>query len=294
MGQTGMSGLAPIWRASLWMFGTIASFGLMSIGGRELSADMTTLQILFWRSAVGFMIITIVVTRAGWHRVRTDNMRMHVGRNLAHLSAQFCWFYAIATIPLAEVTALEFMTPIWTVLMAALFLGEKLSRYRAAAVALGFLGAAVIVRPGFTTVELGTISGLGAGIGYAVCMVTARFLALREDAIRVLFYMLAMQLPITLVLMLAIHGWIWPDPAKTHWVFLIGATALTAHYCINRAMQLAEAGSVTIVGFLRLPFMVGVGYIAYGEEPQIWLIVGALIIVGGLYLNVRDAQHRQG
>lgn len=287
-----MSGTSPLWRASLWMFGTIASFGLMSVGGRELSAELDTVQILFWRSFVGFAIIAVLVTRAGWEKVHTSNIKVHVGRNVTHFAAQFCWFYAIATIPLAEVTALEFMTPIWTVILAALFLGEHLSRYRVAAVALGFIGTAVIVRPGFTTIELGTLAGLGASLGYAVAFATARFLALRERALPVLFYMLVVQLPLAFVLVLTVSGWAAPSLAKWPWVVLVGVTGLTAHFCINRALSLAEAGAVTIIGFLRLPFMVAVGYMAYGEAPEIWLLAGALLIVGGLYLNVLDARNR--
>lgn len=284
---------SPIWRASLWMFGAIASFGVMGVGGRELSAELDTIQIMFWRGFVGFAVIVVLVTRAGWDHVRTANLKVHVGRNLIHFAAQFCWFYAIATIPLAEATALEFMTPIWTVIMAALFLGERLSRYRVAAVALGFIGTAVIVRPGFTTIELGTLAGLGASVGYAVAFVTARFLALRDRALAVLFYMLAVQLPLAFVLVLTVSGWRVPSPGLWPWAVLVGLTGLTAHFCINRAMSLAEAGAVTIIGFLRLPFMVAVGYMAYGEEPEIWLVAGAVLIVGGLYLNVRDAGARE-
>ena len=135
-----MSALPPIWGAALWMLGTITSFALMSVSGRELSSDLSTIQILFWRSFVGFWIILALVHRAGWTTVKMDNLKVHVGRNLAHFVAQFCWFYAIATIALAEVTALEFMMPIWTALMAALFLGESLSRHRMLAITSGLIG----------------------------------------------------------------------------------------------------------------------------------------------------------
>ena len=107
-----MSALPPIWGALIWMLGTIMSFALMSVSGRELSVDMSTIQILFYQSFVGFWIIVALVHRAVWTTVKTENLKVHVGRNLAHFVAQFCWFYAIATIALAEVTALEFMMPI--------------------------------------------------------------------------------------------------------------------------------------------------------------------------------------
>ena len=266
----------------------------MSVSGRELSANLSTIQILFWRGFVGFWIILVLVHRAGWTTVKTDNLKVHVGRNLAHFAAQFCWFYAIATIALAEVTALEFMMPIWTALMAALFLGESLSRYRMAAIAFGLIGTLVIVRPGFATVELGMLAALGASIGYAVSMTTARFLALRETVLPILFYMLVLQMPLAFVLTLILDDWTWPSADKILWVLLVGVSGMTAHFCINRAVKLAEAAAVSILGFLRLPAMILVGYIAYGEEPEMWLIIGSVLIVFGLSLNIRDSKAREG
>ena len=289
-----MSPLPPIWGAALWMLGTITSFALMSVSGRELSSDLSTIQILFWRSFVGFWIILALVHRAGWTTVKMDNLKVHVGRNLAHFVAQFCWFYAIATIALAEVTALEFMMPIWTALMAALFLGESLSRHRMLAITSGLIGTLVIVRPGFTTVELGTLAALAASIGYAVGMTTARFLALRETVLPILFYMLALQLPLAFVITFIVDDWVWPPTDKIFWILLVGVSGMTAHFCINRAVKLAEATAVSILGFLRLPAMILVGFIAYGETPEIWLVIGSVLIVFGLYLNIRDSRAREG
>ena len=243
---------------------------------------------------MGFWIILVLVHRAGWSTVKTDNLKVHVGRNLAHFVAQFCWFYAIATIALAEVTALEFMMPIWTALMAALFLGESLSRYRMAAIAFGLIGTLVIVRPGFATVELGMLAALGASIGYAVGMTTARFLALRETVLPILFYMLVLQLPLAFIMTLTLDDWVWPTANKISWVLLVGVSGISAHFCINRAVKLAEAAAVSILGFLRLPAMILVGYIAYGEEPEMWLIIGSVLIVFGLSLNIRDSKAREG
>lgn len=289
-----MSALPPIWGAALWMFGTITSFALMSVSGRELSSDLSTIQILFWRSFVGFWIILALVHRAGWTTVKMDNLKVHVGRNLAHFVAQFCWFYAIATIALAEVTALEFMMPIWTALMAALFLGESLSRYRMLAITFGLIGTLVIVRPGFATVELGTLAALAASIGYAVGMTTARFLALRETVLSILFYMLTLQMPLAFVTTVIVDDWVWPPTDTIFWILLVGISGMTAHFCINRAVKLAEATAVSILGFLRLPAMIVVGFIAYGETPEIWLVIGSVLIVFGLYLNIRDSRAREG
>jgi len=276
----------PVLVAGLWMMGTMMSFIIMTVGGRELAGQVTTFQILFWRSLVGFVIIAALLTHFGWHQVRSAEIRVHGIRNVVHLGAQFCWFYSIAHITLAEVIALEFTTPIWTALLATLFLKESLSGWRVAAIGLGFLGVLVIVRPGFAEVEMGTVAGLGAGFGYAVALTSVRFLALRDSPLCILFYMMAVQLP--LAFLPALEDWRWPAAGDWPWLVLVGLTGLTAHYCTARAMRLAEAAAVTNMGFLRLPLIALVGYIAYGEALEVWLVAGALLICAGIYLNVRD------
>jgi len=286
-----MSDLAPILRAGLWMIGTMLSFAAMAVGGRELAGDISTFQILFWRSFVGLVIIAMLLTRFGWGQVRSTSMRIHAMRNLVHFAAQFCWFYAIAHISLAEVVALEFTTPIWTAILASLFLNESLRGWRMAAIGFGFLGVLIIVRPGFAEVQVGTLAGLGAGFGYAVALTSVRFLAQRDSVLCILFYMMAMQLP--LGLLPALEDWVWPSAADWPWVVLVGVTGLSAHYCITRAMKLAEAAAVTTMGFMRLPLIALIGYLAYGEALEVWLVVGAALICTGLYLNIRDANMKQ-
>ena len=138
------------------------------------------------------------------------------------------------------------------------------------------------------------MAALGASVGFAVGMTTARFLALRETVLPILFYMLALQMPLAFVLTLILDDWIWPSADNIPWVLLVGVSGMTAHFCINRAVKLAEAAAVSILGFLRLPTMIAVGLIAYGEEPEIWLIGGSVLIVFGLYLNIQDSRAREG
>ncbi|MBT7510980.1 MAG: DMT family transporter [Rhodospirillaceae bacterium] len=273
------------------MMGTMVSFAAMAVGGRELADDLSTFQILFWRSLIGLVIITLLLTRFGWAQIKSKNLKVHAFRSVVHFGSQYCWFLAISLITLAEVVALEFTTSIWTALLAMLFLGEGMSRMGVAAITSGFVGMLVIVRPGAIEVGVGALAGLGAGFGYAVALTAIRFLAQRDTPLCILFYMMALQLPMGLVP--ALDGWIWPARDIWPWVALVGVTGLSAHYCIARAMTLADAATVTTWGFLRLPFVAAIAFVLYGELPELWVALGATLICVGIYLIVRDADAKK-
>ena len=124
-------------RAGLWMMGAVISLTSMAIAGRELSSTLSTFQILFVRSIIGLVVVGIIVLRRGIGTVKTQQPGLQIVRNIVHFSGQYCWFYGIGFLPLGLVFALEFTTPIWVAGLATLFLGEKLTPARIAAVVLG-------------------------------------------------------------------------------------------------------------------------------------------------------------
>jgi drug/metabolite transporter (DMT)-like permease len=274
-------------KGALWMLGSLTSLSLMAIGGRELAGHMTTFQIMFWRSTFSFMIIAALLTHFGWAQVRTSAFRVHATRNLFHFAAQFGWFFAIGLIPLVEVFALEFTTPIWVAVMAAVVLKERLTPMRIAAIVLGFLGVMVILRPGMSVISIGSLAAAGAAIGYAATHVATRFLALRDPPLAILFYMTVIQMP--LGLLPALDQWRWPGSVDWCWLVLLGAVSMTAHYTLTRAMQLVEATVAAPMGFLRLPLIAAVGYVFYAEKLEIWVGLGAVLICAGIFLNIKEA-----
>src|SRR5512145_1035635 len=143
----------PALRAAAWMSGALASFMAMAISGRELASELSTFQILFFRSLVGLAVIAALLQRTGWQRIRTHAFSTHLLRNCAHFGGQYGWFTGLALIPLTEVFAIEFTMPIWTALLATLILGERMNRLRFLAVAIGFLGILVVLRPGVAAVS---------------------------------------------------------------------------------------------------------------------------------------------
>ena len=271
-------------RAALWMSGAIFSFTAMAIAGRELSAELTTFQILFFRSLVGFVVVVAVLRQAGWGQLRTRMFGTHLIRNLAHYGGQYGWFYGIALLPLAEVFAIEFTMPIWTAVFAAIILGERVNRQRALAIAIGFAGVLVMLRPGIAVVSPATLAVLAAALAYGFAHTLTKRLSGTDTPLAILFYTTAMQLP--LAFLPALNDWAWPSAAAWPWVLVVGLTALSAHYCLTRAFMLEDAAVVMPMDFLRLPLIAVVGLFLYGEPIQFWVFIGGAIVFAGSWLNL--------
>jgi len=278
----------PVARAALWMGGALASFMAMAIAGRELSKELTTFQILFFRSIVGLAAVSILLHRAGWTQIRTRVFGTHLIRNVAHFGGQFGWFYGLALIPLTEVFAIEFTMPIWTALLATLILGERMNRLRSLAVGVGFIGVLVILRPGLAAVSPAALAVLASAALYATSHVFTKRMSTTETPLTILFYMTVIQLPLALIP--SLPNWLWPSAPLWPWVLVVALTALSAHYCLARAFRLADATVVVPMDFLRLPLVALLGLVLYGEALKIWVVLGAAIILLAAWLNLRSAQ----
>lgn len=277
--------MSGIWLAAAWMGGALLSFMAMAVGGRELSAEIATFEILFLRSVVGLLILAIVIlTGRRARELRTRRLGSHVVRNFAHFVGQAGWFYGLAFVPLVEVFAIEFTAPIWTAILAPFLLRERLTPRRFLAIALGFIGVLLLLRPGVRSLDFPTLALLISALGYATSHTLTRRLALEDSALAILFYMTALQLPLGFVLALA--DWSWPSLAAWPWIVAVGVTALSAHYCVANALRHADAVVVVPLDFLRLPLIAVVGYLFYGEGLSLWVALGAAIILGGNALNL--------
>lgn len=276
---------APAWRGPAWMGGAVLSFLTMALSGRELSTTLSTFQILFFRSVVGLVVVGLLAWHAGAAVLRTRRPGLHAARNLAHLGGQFGWFFAIGALPLASVFAIEFTIPLWTALLAVALLGERLTALRAMSVALGLAGVLMILRPGAGLLHPAAFAALGSALCYALSYLATKRLTPTEAPLTILFYMTTMQLP------LAALGaaWYWQPPvwAQWPWIVLVGVSALTAHYCIVRALALADLALVIPVDFLRLPLVALLGAWLYGEQIDALAVAGMVVIVAANWLNLR-------
>ena len=276
--------VSPILNAAIWMIGALASFILMAVAGRELSTQYGTFEILFFRSLIGVMILIVLMSRMGFHHMKPRNLKIHGIRNIVHFFGQAGWFYGLAFIPLASVFAIEFTTPIWTAIAAMLLLGEKLTKSRAIAIAFGFTGIVLILRPGFEIIELAAFAVLGAAVAYAITHTMTKKLIPTNSILTIIFYMSLIQLPMALGF--AMIDWVPPVWSSAPWFILVGATGLSAHLCLTKALGLADATVVVPMDFMRLPLIAVVGYFLYNEAIEPWLFAGAGFIFIGIYINI--------
>ncbi|MDE4131712.1 DMT family transporter [Phaeobacter sp. QD34_3] len=281
---------SEIVKAALWMTGAIVSFSSMAIAGREAGLTLDTFEIMTYRSLVGVVVVTLVLTLTGkWHQVRRDRMGLHAMRNLAHFTGQNLWFYAVTVVPLAQVFALEFTSPIWVILLSPLMLGERMTRVRAGAALLGFIGILIVARPSPETLTPGIAMAAACAIFFALTAIFTKRLTRHESIASILFWLTSMQLVFGLVMC----GWdgdiAIPDAATLPWLVLIGLAGLAAHFCLTTALSLAPATVVMPIDFTRLPAIAILAMVIYGEELVIWTLLGAAVIFAANYINILDA-----
>ncbi len=274
-------------KAALWMTGAIASFTSMAVAGRALASGYDTFEIMMYRSLIGFVILLTVASFAGTLRqIIRRNLGLHFIRNISHFAGQNLWFYAITVIPLAQVFALEFTSPIWAILLAPLILGERLRPIGLLAALIGFVGILTVARPTPETVNLGQLTALVAAIGFAFTALFTRKLTRTESITSILFYLTAMQAVFGIVFA-GIDGDIaLPTADSLPWMVLIAFNGLVAHFCLTTALGLAPAAIVMPIDFVRLPLIAVVGALFYSEPVDIFVVIGAALIFGGNYLNI--------
>ena len=211
-------------------------------------------------------------------------------RNISHFGGQFGWFYGIAFIPLAEVFALEFTVPVWTAVLATVLLKEQISRTRVAAIVFGVLGVFLILRPGLAVISPAALAVLGSAFCYALSHTLTRRLALVDTPLTILFYMTIIQLPMGFVT--SIFDWTTPSLPMLPWIIVVGVAALSGHYCMARALAIADATVVVPMDFLRLPLIAAVGFLFYGESLDWLVLAGGAVMFTGNFINIQGEKKK--
>ncbi len=279
-------------RAVPWMAGWLGLMVVMAVAGRQATRELDVFQIMEVRSLIGLLLLAPLVHAAGGLRaMRTARPGQHVLRNVVHYGAQYAWLYALTLIPLAQLVALEFTMPIWTLLLAAAFLGERLHRWKVVAVVLGVAGVALIVRPAQAGVSPGQLIALSAAVGFAVSVILVKSLTRSEDATKIMFWMLIVQS--VLGIWPALATWRWPSPAVWGWLVVIAFCGTFSHYCMARAMRHAQATVIVPMDFLRVPLTALAGWAIYAEQIDLLMVLGTALILVGNLLNLRRVPARE-
>ena len=270
--------------ASLWMIGVLVSLSGMAVAGRELSSELNAFQISFTRSLICLMALIIILCFIGFNKVTTTKPKLHLLRNTIHFGGQTGWFYGVAFLPLADVFAIEFTAPIWTALLAVIFLREPLTSYRTLSIFLGFAGIMIILRPGINIIQPAALIVLFATFCFASTYVFTRHMSITESPLTIIFYMNLIQLPIGLLT--SLHDWSYPSMQSWPWVLLLGLTGLGSHFCFAHAFRHADAIVVTPLDFFRLPLIAIIGWTFYNESWDLFIFLGGTIIFSGNLLNL--------
>ena len=275
------------------MIGAIVSFSSMAVAGRAVAAELDTFELMMYRSFIGLAIILVIGISTGKLReVRRDRLGLHLIRNLAHFTGQNLWFYALSLISLAQLFALEFTSPIWVLIFAMMLLGEGLTRTRLLAVALGFAGALIVAQPGSGGDVLGLVIAASSAIFFAGSIVSTKMLTRTETIYGILFWLTAMQA----VMGIVATGWdgdvALPSASAWPWVGLVALAGLLAHTCLTNALAIAPATVVTPMDFLRLPAIAVIGMLFYAEPLDPLVLLGALLIFAGNYINIWSEARR--
>ena len=270
---------------------------------RHLGTDMSAMQAAFIRYAFGLVLMIPLLLRLGggaWpfsvgraHR-RTARRRLglHALRGLVHGIGVMLWFYAMARIPIAEVTALGFTAPIFATLGAALFLGERLRARRIGAVLVAFGGAMIILRPGFEVVSAGALAQLTAAPLFAISILIAKKLTETESSPSIVAHL---SVFVTLVLLPgALMSWRTPTWEELGWLFLTAVFATLMHLAMTQAFRCAEITVTQPFSFLQLVWATLLGYYVFAEQPEIWVwIGGGAIVASATYIAHREALTRR-
>jgi drug/metabolite transporter (DMT)-like permease len=280
-------------RVVLWMTGALLSFSAMAVSVRVLARTLGVMEILALRAGIGLMVLaTLAALRADLRRaIPTRQLPLYLFRNVVHVGSSYLWGVSLLLIPLATAFALEFTTPAWTLLLAAPILGERLTASRIAAVVFGLLGVLVILRPGFATFQPAALLMLAAAFGLAVSLIATKKLTRTDSTFTIIFWMNLIQLPLA---MLASEPLFVTrlDGAQIPAVIAMGVCGLASHYCLTNAFQAGDAGVVVPLDFMRIPLIAVVGWWLYGEPLDLFVFVGAGLIMTGILWNLRSEAAR--
>ena len=272
------------------MVGALLSFSVMAVSIRELAkGGLNIFEILAIRSGVALIVLLVLLAaRPELRRYALPRrMPLNLFRNTVHYAAQYIWAVALTMLPLATVFALEFTMPAWTALLAVWLLHERMTVSRAGVVVFGLIGVLVILRPGIASFNPASILVLLAAFGYAITMITTKKLTATETTFGIVFWMAVIQLPLSLI---------GSDPTvffhleSRHIIpaLGVGIAGLTSHYSLSNAFRAGDATLVVPLDFMRIPLIAVVGWAFYGERLDVFVLLGALIIVAGVLWNLRS------
>ena len=276
--------LRGIW----WMISAALFFAGLVSCGRALGGRFDVFEIVVLQTAISTLLMVPWLIRGGLAKLRTRRAVVYGLRAAVAMIAMATMFHALRTLPVADATALLFMAGLFTVLFAAIALGEAVGVERWAALAVGFAGALIIIRPGFVEMSWSVAVMILSAVTFGATNAFTRFLATTEDANAVVFYnYFLMGL---LALPPALAEWRMPEWRDAPIFLVLGVVTFLAQQSFTRSFVFAPPAIVMPAYYLQLPFAAAIGFFAFDEVPDVWVWAGAAVICGSTYYITRAGQ----
>jgi len=282
---------APL-RGVLMMCFAVLCFAVMNTFTKELRAsDLPVTSIIWGRYFFHFALILVMFPRRIPTLLQTEDTMLQIARSVLVLLATACMFIALGFMPLADAVAITFAGPLLIVALSALILRERVGPRRWAAVAAGFIGMLVIIRPGAGAFQLAALLPVAVAFFYALYQIITRLISHRSDPLNMLFYTAL----VGAVAMSLIVAFDWQTPTATQWLMLVAAGFLggLGHYAIIKAYQRAEAALVAPFAYTEIVWATSLGFAVFGDFPDLFTFIGtAIIVASGVYVVHRERQAR--
>ncbi|NVO54503.1 DMT family transporter [Rhodobacteraceae bacterium B1Z28] len=271
-----------------WMFTAGLSFVVMTALVKSLGTTMDPIQAAFLRYVLGLVFLLPALRSIMATHLTRRHLTLFGLRGIIHAVAVMLWFFAMTQIPLAEVTAMNYMTPVYVTLGAALFLGEKLAFRRIAAILVALVGVLIILRPGFREVSAGHLAMLGTALTLGGSYLLAKLLV-RDIPPSVIVAHLSIWVTIALI-PFAIAVWIPPSLRDLGVLFLVASFATAGHYFMTLALQAAPVAVTQPVTFLQLIWATILGALVFHEGVDVWVVAGGTLILAAVsFISWREA-----
>ena len=244
--------------------------------------DINVFTAGFLRFLFGFLLILPFIFYNQFQNFKTPNLKIHLTRGFLNIPMMLLGFSALQYIPLEQIKAISFITPIIVVVLSVIFLKEKIYLIRIGALVIGLVGVFVILRPGIVSINIGAYMVLCSCSIWSVVVIITKFAARVDSAFTILSY----QYTIVTILSLPIALYFWQTPSSQTIIYLIfaGMAGTIVHLCINTAYKLTELSVLQPVNFSRLLIASLFGFIIFDEVPDIWTIIGGLIIFSSILI----------
>ena len=273
-------------RGGLWMAAAAAAFTVMTTLIREAASGVHPFEIAFFRALVNLVLMLPFALRTGRGGLKTKNHKAFALRGICGLAFLMTYFSGAALIPVAESQALTFTSPLWGTLLAVFFLSERLTMARALAVIVGFAGVLIILRPGVLQVSLGAVLVLAGALAAAASNTIVKFTTRTDQPDAIVFYQMVYVTP--LIAIPALYVWTWPALDELLLMIGVGFFATLNQRFLSRAYASADAIAVLPFEFSRLPFAAVIGFLAFGELPDVWAWLGGAVIFSASLYMVRQ------